>query len=172
MSICCMKYKHVGINYNLHHSKEQRRNVYSTHHVQNELAWVQTLIYMQEDAILRTSEGMKASTIRTTRRPMGTRSSMEGGGGNGGSMRGSTNRDTVKKKSSRKASILKQVDGGGVCSGAACGGIVEQSTPALLLANLFLLIPPSMRTPLPVCSFCPLLIALLYALQLTTVPFM
>lgn len=64
-------------------------------------------IYRQVDAMLRTSVGIKARSTSTMRRPMGTRSNMEGGGGKGGSMRGSINSDAVRKRSSRKDSKLK-----------------------------------------------------------------
>lgn len=53
------------------------------------------------------SEGMKARIISTTSRPIGSRSSIEGGGGSGGSMRGSISRDTVKQIITTNDSVLK-----------------------------------------------------------------
>lgn len=60
-----------------------------------------------DDAISRTSEGMKANIKSTRRMPIGTSSNMKGGGGNGGSIRGRSSNEAVRQRSTSKDSTLK-----------------------------------------------------------------
>lgn len=50
---------------------------------------------------------MKANTMRSTSRQIGTRSSINGGGGNGGSTSGKISNDAVRQTSSNKDSNVK-----------------------------------------------------------------
>lgn len=50
---------------------------------------------------------MKANTIRSTRRQIGTRSSIKGGGGNGGSTSGKISNDAVMQTSNNSDSNVK-----------------------------------------------------------------
>lgn len=53
------------------------------------------------------TDGIKAKTKSTPRRPTGSSNNMDGGGGNGGSTSGSINNDTARSNNNRQDSTPK-----------------------------------------------------------------